>query len=259
MSNAARRVHDILARALETSPKSDRPGFEVWPEVGRFKDHSEVQTKRDSLVLHYVATLRDQIDLAEQEAEKSPLILQRLSKPIARARDFTSPQTLPQAWRSSLQHLSADTMVAWDMGALALPKTELESDDPLADVRQAIADLELAAADARITAEFCQLILAQVQALRTAVQMYEIVGAQAIQSQIERTAGAIFAHKDVIARSDEADHAATETTYKKVTGAITSIAKWCRDAKSIHDAAAIGQQAAMQALPHLQALLSNLS
>jgi hypothetical protein len=259
MPSAIGRVYTFLLAAKSTTPDSDKAAFLVWADVGGQNALIPAE-QRETITYRRLAEFRKQVDLAEKEASKRPQLLDGMRNAIDRARTATSPQLLHQPWRNLLQQfLAAEVMVAWQIGAATTPDNEpAEGEDPLAAIREAIGDLEAAASDANITTEFRDLLLAQAAVLKHALAMYSLSGAQAIQEAVERVAGAVFVHKDVIARSSAANAEATETAYEKAASAFSKIAKWCRDVKAVHDVAVLGHHAAVLALPHLTTLLTSM-
>lgn len=260
MPNAASRVFLVLERARAVRRGEPISTFDGWYSLAAGATKAESEWRRDDEIVSFLRTLRSQIDLVETEVAASS---QRslMNAPIASARQFASLRMGNQPWKDTISGvLRAEIVTGWQWAGASLPEAEREVPiEELADIREAIDELEARAREAGITEEFRALILAQVAALRAALASYPVQGVQPLKDQLATAVGALMVGKPTLDESAKIAPEATETVWQRVKQVFGKVADACGKASDIKDGAQATLGVAKKCGPLLLAVFESWS
>jgi hypothetical protein len=151
-------------------------------------------------------------------------------------------------------------MTAWDIAGVTQQESEIEiPEDDLSSIRAAVDELEQVAKDSDITPELRNLVLAQVRALRVALEMYKVQGYQVFEDALTNSIGVYVFNREIIEASAAVAPEATDSLFRKWGGVFGKVADVCGKVKKMRDGLQVGLEIARLFGPYVALLLTHNS
>lgn len=233
---------------------------QTWAEV------LGVDSSRPSLeddVASLVMALRSEIKLARDRLDAIGVPTQLTSPAFERLSHVASPGLLHSTWnnhRGNIQSPEVRKIFEWVAWAL---RDDDEADMTPEDMRQLMTELdslEVALQDAEMAEYLRDFIKRQIDAIRSALQMYGVNGVQPIQDALQKVVGAYATQQKPLAQAYETAEPDAKSVFQRTNGMIERVAKVADNLSKIkkagEDVFAVGSVVSSLVLPYVSTMIN---
>lgn len=192
-TSPARRVHAILKRAVDMSPRGVNTTIAMWARVLKFVPadfDGQIDDKLEDSILEALRALRIEVRAAVAQSS-DPEVLEAIEPIAASVHIITQSNQLHSDWNNlKANSLRADLVSGWKWASIHLPSVEIEvTDDDLQELKVQLEELLALASSETLPAELRAFIVRQAKSIQAALRGYEVRGAGSLQEAMNSTVG----------------------------------------------------------------------